>query len=125
MSIHIGTDRAALERIVGIDHGDDVRGKPSIVIVGQGALRGRTARRCSPPPCARRGDELGPPGAAHRRVARGRDGRGRGDRGRASPPRSTGADVIYNLGADEIEIPRALSSSTRAATATGARTGPT
>jgi hypothetical protein len=43
------------------------------------------------------------PGPAHRRVARRRDGCGRGDRGRACRG-VDGADVIYNLGADEVDI---------------------
>jgi NADH-quinone oxidoreductase subunit G len=36
---HIGTDRAALERVVRMEHSDAIREKPSIVIVGQGAIR--------------------------------------------------------------------------------------
>jgi NADH-quinone oxidoreductase subunit G len=38
--IHVGTDRAALQKVADRDHsGDGILEKPSVVIVGQGALR--------------------------------------------------------------------------------------
>jgi NADH-quinone oxidoreductase subunit G len=100
---HIGTDRAALSDL---DRAriDAVRDVPSVVIVGQGALREADgeavlAMRCN----LAEGPTVEAAGPAHRRLPRGRDGCGRGDRGRLAAA-VDGADVIYNLGADEVDI---------------------
>ena len=79
---------------------------PSLVIVGQGALAGEDgAAVLGEVDGVLRGDRLEAPGAAHR----GEPGRGDGPRLRrpraGSAAALDGAEVIFNLGADEIDVP--------------------
>jgi NADH-quinone oxidoreductase subunit G len=101
---HIGTDRAALERVVSTDHGDAVREKPSIVIVGQGAIREADGEAVLA--AAMKLAEATNSGLLILHTAASRVGAmdvgAVTEGGIASAVE--GADVIYNLGADEIEI---------------------
>ncbi|MFW5642024.1 MAG: MATE family efflux transporter [Roseicyclus sp.] len=101
---HIGTDRAALERVVNQDHGDEIREKPSIVIVGQGAIReadGEAVLAAAMRLAGATGSGLLVLHTAAGRV-------GAMDVGAVTEggmdAAVEGADVIYNLGADEVEI---------------------
>jgi NADH-quinone oxidoreductase subunit G len=101
---HIGRDRAALERVVSTDHGDAVREKPSIVIVGQGAIREADGEAVLA--AAMKLAEATNSGLLILHTAASRVGAmdvgAVTEGGIASAVE--GADVIYNLGADEIEI---------------------
>jgi NADH-quinone oxidoreductase subunit G len=101
---HIGTDRAALERVVNMEHGDAVREKPSIVIVGQGAIREADGEAVLA--AAMKLAEATNSGLLILHTAASRVGAmdvgAVTEGGIASAVE--GADVIYNLGADEIEI---------------------
>jgi NADH-quinone oxidoreductase subunit G len=100
---HIGTDRAALSDLLGKDH-SGVLDKPSIVIVGQGALR--EADGAAVLAAAMRFAEETKSGflVLHTAAAR----VGAMDVGAVTEGGLTaavdGADVIYNLGADEVDI---------------------
>ncbi|MCC0064821.1 MAG: NADH-quinone oxidoreductase subunit G [Defluviimonas sp.] len=100
---HAGTDRAALQAILDRDHGD-VIDAPSLVIVGQGALReadGAAVLAQAMQICERSKSRLLVLHTAASRV-------GAMDVGAASEGGMAaaieGAEVIYNLGADEVEI---------------------
>jgi len=101
---HLGSDRAALERVVGMAHGEEIKGKPSVVIVGQGALReadGEAVLAAAMKLAEDTGSGLLVLHTAAARV-------GAMDVGAVTEggmeAALDGADVIYNLGADEIEI---------------------
>ena len=100
---HAGTDRAALQAILDRDHGD-VIDAPSLVIVGQGALReadGAAVLATAMKICERAKSKLMVLHTAAARV-------GAMDVGAVTegglPAAIDGAEVIYNLGADEVEI---------------------
>ncbi|MBY6202393.1 NADH-quinone oxidoreductase subunit NuoG [Maritalea mobilis] len=101
---HLGTDRAALESLMGGSHGDEIREKPSIVIVGQGALREADGEAVLAA-AMKLAEETGS-GLLILHTAAGRVGAMDVDavtEGGMSAA-TDGADVIYNMGADEIDI---------------------
>ncbi|WP_284165656.1 NADH-quinone oxidoreductase subunit NuoG [Frigidibacter sp. SD6-1] len=100
---HAGTDRAALQAILERDH-SDVLDAPSLVIVGQGALReadGAAVLATAMEICARSKSKLLILHTAAARV-------GAMDVGAVTEgglaAAIEGAEVIYNLGADEVDI---------------------
>ncbi|MCY1125928.1 NADH-quinone oxidoreductase subunit NuoG [Frigidibacter sp. RF13] len=100
---HAGTDRAALQAILERDH-SDVVDAPSLVIVGQGALReadGAAVLAAAMEICARSKSKLLVLHTAASRV-------GAMDVGAVTEgglaAAIDGAEVIYNLGADEVDI---------------------
>jgi NADH-quinone oxidoreductase subunit G len=100
---HVGTDRAALDSIVGRDYGA-VKDAPSVVIVGQGALReadGLAVLAAAQKLAEDTGSKLMVLHTAAARV-------GAMDVGAVTEggveAATNGAEVIYNLGADEVEI---------------------
>ncbi|WP_298910735.1 NADH-quinone oxidoreductase subunit NuoG [uncultured Aliiroseovarius sp.] len=100
---HVGNDRAALESIVGKDYGA-VKDAPSVVIVGQGALReadGLAVLSNAMKLAEDTGSKLMILHTAAGRV-------GAMDLGAVTEggmeAATSGADVIFNMGADEIEI---------------------
>ncbi|NDW52575.1 NADH-quinone oxidoreductase subunit NuoG [Aliiroseovarius sp. PrR006] len=100
---HVGNDRAALESIVGKDYGA-VKDAPSVVIVGQGALReadGLAVLSNAMKLAEDTGSKLMILHTAAGRV-------GAMDLGAVTEggmeAATAGADVIFNMGADEIEI---------------------
>jgi NADH-quinone oxidoreductase subunit G len=100
---HAGTDRAALQAILERDHGDVVDA-PSLVIVGQGALReadGAAVLAAAMEICARSKSKLLILHTAASRV-------GAMDVGAVTEgglaAAIDGAEVIYNFGADEVDI---------------------
>jgi NADH-quinone oxidoreductase subunit G len=103
--IHVGTDRAALGKVADRDHsGDGILEKPSIVIVGQGAIREADGEAVLA--AAMKLAEATGSGLLILHTAVGRVGAmdvGAVTEGGIAAALD-GADVIYNLGADEIEI---------------------
>ena len=103
--VHVGSDRKALEQMVARDHsGDPVMDAPSIVIVGQGALReadGAAVLGAAMQLAEQTDSKLMVLHSAAGRV-------GAMDAGCTTEggveAAVEGADVIYNLGADEIEL---------------------
>ena len=102
---HVGTDRAALDSLVGMKH-KEVQDKPSIVIVGQGALQeadGEAVLAAAMKLADETDSKLLILHTAASRV-------GAMDAGCVAEggisAAMEGADVVYNLGADEIEIAR-------------------
>jgi NADH-quinone oxidoreductase subunit G len=103
--IHVGTDRAALQKVADRDHsGDGILEKPSVVIVGQGALRetdGEAVLAAAMKLADATGSGLLVLHTAAARV-------GAMDVGAVTEgglaAAVDGADVIYNLGADEVDI---------------------
>jgi len=102
---HVGTDRAALDSLVGMKH-EEVQDKPSIVIVGQGALQeadGEAVLAAAMKLADETDSKLLILHTAASRV-------GAMDAGCVAEggisAAMEGADVVYNLGADEIEIAR-------------------
>ncbi|CUI01931.1 NADH-quinone oxidoreductase subunit NuoG [Leisingera aquaemixtae] len=100
---HVGTDRAALESLLDKDYGA-VKDAPSLVIVGQGALReadGLAVLAAAQKLAADTGSKLLVLHTASSRV-------GAMDIGAVTEGGMAaaidGAEVIYNLGADEVEI---------------------
>ena len=100
---HVGTDRAALEGLLGKEYGA-VKDAPSVVIVGQGALReadGLAVLAASQKLATDTGSKLMILHTAASRV-------GAMDIGAVTEGGMAaaidGAEVIYNLGADEVEI---------------------
>jgi NADH-quinone oxidoreductase subunit G len=100
---HMGTGRAALEHVAGLDM-SDLQDKASIVIVGQGALReadGAAVLAQVQAICEKSGGKLLVLHTAAGRV-------GAMDAGCTTQggldAAIDGADVIYNLGADEVDI---------------------
>ncbi|SDI26146.1 NADH-quinone oxidoreductase subunit NuoG [Aliiruegeria lutimaris] len=101
---HAGTDRAALQKVVDMGGSDEIRSKPSIVIVGQGALReadGEAVLAAAQKICAQTDSKLLVLHTAASRV-------GAMDVGAVTEGGLEavidGAEVVYNLGADEVEI---------------------
>ncbi|WP_118132718.1 NADH-quinone oxidoreductase subunit NuoG [Oceanicella sp. SM1341] len=102
---HIGADRAALSKVLERGASDAAKEKSSVVIVGQGALSGSDGEAvlaAAQQICADTGSGLLILHTAASRV-------GAMDVGFATEGGISaaleGAEVIYNLGADEIEIP--------------------
>ncbi|QIE40596.1 NADH-quinone oxidoreductase subunit G [Rhodobacteraceae bacterium SC52] len=100
---HVGTDRAALTDMLDHDFAD-ILDAPSIVIIGQGALReadGEAVLSQAMELCTRTGSKLLILHTAAGRV-------GAMDVGAATEgglaAAMDGAEVVYNLGADEVEI---------------------
>jgi NADH-quinone oxidoreductase subunit G len=100
---HVGTDRAALESLLGKEHGA-VKDAPSVVIVGQGALReadGLAVMAAAQKLAEETGSKLMVLHTAASRV-------GAMDVGAVTEggvdAATDGAEVVFNLGADEIEI---------------------
>ncbi len=100
---HMGDDRAALQKIVDIGGDDEIRGKSSLVIVGQGALQEADgAAVLAAAQSIANNTESGLiilHTAASRVGAMDVDATNEGGMDAVSP-----ADVIFNLGADEVEI---------------------
>jgi NADH-quinone oxidoreductase subunit G len=100
---HAGVDRAALQAILDRDHGD-VMDHPSVVIVGQAALQGTDGEAVLATAMATA--EASKSGLLVLHTAASRVGAmdvgAVNDAGMAV---LDGAEVIYNLGADEIDIP--------------------
>ncbi len=101
---HIGTDRAALERVVGMEHSDAIREKPSIVIVGQGAIREADGEAVLAAAMKLAEDTASGLLILHTAASR----VGAMDVGAVTEgglaAAVDGADVVYNLGADEVDI---------------------
>ncbi|NIZ13688.1 NADH-quinone oxidoreductase subunit NuoG [Phaeobacter sp. HF9A] len=100
---HVGTDRAALESLLDKDYGD-VKDAPSVVIVGQGALReadGLAVLAAAQKLAANTNSKILVLHTAAGRV-------GAMDIGAVTEggmeAAIDGAEVIYNLGADEVDI---------------------
>ena len=101
---HVGTDRAALEKLSSQDISDETRDKPTLVIVGQGAIReadGAAVLAHAMKLAENSHSKLLILHTAASRV-------GAMDVGAVTegglPAAIDGAEVIYNLGADEVEI---------------------
>ncbi|WP_420863078.1 NADH-quinone oxidoreductase subunit NuoG [Algirhabdus cladophorae] len=100
---HMGTDRAALEHVAGLDM-SDLKDKNAVVIVGQGALQeadGEAVLALVQQICEKSGGKMLVLHTAAARV-------GAMDVGAVTEgglkAAVDGAEVIYNLGADEVEI---------------------
>ncbi|WP_377189838.1 NADH-quinone oxidoreductase subunit NuoG [Ruegeria meonggei] len=100
---HVGDDRAALQQVVDMGGDDEIKGKPSLVIVGQGALQ--EADGAAVLAAAQTVAANTESGLIVLHTAAGRVGAMDVD---ATNPAGmdavSAADVIYNLGADEVEI---------------------
>ncbi|WP_347267142.1 NADH-quinone oxidoreductase subunit NuoG [Paracoccus sp. (in: a-proteobacteria)] len=101
---HLGNDRAALARLSGLEVTDAARAEPSIVIIGQGAIReadGEAVLAHAMKLCEATGSKLLVLHSAASRV-------GAMDVGAVTEggllAAIDGAEVIYNLGADEVDI---------------------
>ena len=102
---HIGTDRAALQKVVDMGGNDEIRETPSVVIVGQGALRGEDGAAvlaAAQKICADTDSGLLILHTAAARVG-GMDVGFTTEGGIDAA--LDGADVIYNLGVDEVDMP--------------------
>jgi NADH-quinone oxidoreductase subunit G len=99
---HVGTDRAALDGLLGRDYGD-VLDAPSIVIVGQGALQEADGAAVLAAAMKLAEDTKSKFMVLHTAASRvgAMDVGAVNDRGMDAVAE---ADVIYNLGADEVEI---------------------
>ncbi|WP_170569045.1 NADH-quinone oxidoreductase subunit NuoG [Ruegeria atlantica] len=100
---HMGDDRAALQKVVDMGGDDEIKGKPSLVIVGQGALQeadGAAVLAAAQAIAANTESGLLVLHTAASRVgAMDVDATNEGGMDAVSA-----ADVIYNLSADEVEI---------------------
>ncbi|WP_323008266.1 NADH-quinone oxidoreductase subunit NuoG [Paracoccus sp. (in: a-proteobacteria)] len=101
---HLGDDRAALEKLSAMEITDETRGKPTLVIVGQGAIReadGEAVLAHAMRLCENSNSKLLILHTAAGRV-------GAMDVGAVTEggldAAIDGAEVIYNLGADEVDI---------------------
>ncbi|SLN18133.1 NADH-quinone oxidoreductase subunit NuoG [Ruegeria meonggei] len=100
---HVGDDRAALQQVVDMGGDDEIKGKPSLVIIGQGALQeadGAAVLAAAQTVAANTESGLIVLHTAASRV-------GAMDVDATNPAGMdavSAADVIYNLGADEVEI---------------------
>lgn len=101
---HIGTDRAALSRLLSLDVTEEVKADPSIVILGQGAIReadGEAVLAHAMAFAEKTNSKLLILHTAASRV-------GAMDVGAVTEgglnAALEGAEVVYNLGADEVEI---------------------
>ncbi|NIY80302.1 NADH-quinone oxidoreductase subunit G [Celeribacter sp. HF31] len=100
---HVGTDRAALESLLGHNYGD-VLDQPSLVIVGAGAINeadGEAVLATAQKLCEATGSKLMVLHTAASRVGA-MDVNAVTEGGLDAA--TNGAEVIYNLGADEVEI---------------------
>lgn len=99
---HVGTDRAALDSLLGKDYGD-VLDAPSVVIVGQGALQEADGAAVLAAAMKLAEDTNSKFMVLHTAASRvgAMDVGAVNDRGMDAVAE---ADVIYNLGADEVEI---------------------
>ncbi|WP_299280406.1 NADH-quinone oxidoreductase subunit NuoG [uncultured Tateyamaria sp.] len=99
---HIGTDRAALENLSKMDHSDK-QGTRGVMIIGQGALQGEDGAAVLAMAQATAAAAQSKLLVLHTAASRvgAMDIGATNDNGMAA---IDGADVIYNLGADEIEI---------------------
>ncbi|MBW6418126.1 NADH-quinone oxidoreductase subunit NuoG [Celeribacter sp. PS-C1] len=100
---HVGTDRAALESLLGHNYGD-VLSQPSLVIVGAGAINeadGEAVLATAQKLCEATGSKLMVLHTAASRVGA-MDVNAVTEGGLDAA--TNGAEVIYNLGADEVEI---------------------
>ena len=99
---HMGSDRAALTHVAGLDM-DEVKDKNALVIVGQGALQGEDGAAV-----LALAMKIAAKGNAKLMVLHSAASRvGALDVGATNPDAMNavqGADVVYNLGSDEIEI---------------------
>ncbi len=99
---HLGTDREALSKVADMDHSDK-HGVPGVMIVGQGALQGEDGEAVLATAQA-----MAVAGQSKFMVLHTAAGRvGAMDAGATNPDGMnavSGAEVIYNLGADEIDI---------------------
>ena len=101
---HLGNDRAALEKLSSMEITDETRGKPTLVIVGQGAIReadGAAVLAHAMRLCENSNSKLLILHTAAARV-------GAMDVGAVTEggldAAIEGAEVVYNLGADEVDI---------------------
>ncbi|WP_424986052.1 NADH-quinone oxidoreductase subunit NuoG [Microbulbifer sp. S227A] len=100
---HVGDDRAALQQVVDMGGDDEIRNRPSLVIVGQGALQ--EADGAAVLAAAQQVAEATASGLLILHTAAARVGAMDAGCTNARGMDAVGdADVIYNLGADEIEI---------------------
>lgn len=100
---HMGDDRAALQQVVDMGGDEEIRSKPSLVIVGQGALQeadGAAVLAAAQTIAANTESGLIVLHTAASRVGA-MDVDATNERGMDAV---SDADVIYNLGADEVEI---------------------
>ncbi|PRY21517.1 NADH dehydrogenase subunit G [Aliiruegeria haliotis] len=100
----VGSDRDALQRVVDMGGSDEIRGKSSVVIVGQGAISeadGEAVLAAAQKICAETDSKLLVLHTAASRVGA-MDVGAVTEGGRDAA--IDGAEVIYNLGADEVEI---------------------
>ncbi|KIC47084.1 NADH dehydrogenase [Ruegeria sp. ANG-S4] len=100
---HIGDDRAALQKVLDMDADDEIKAKRSLVIVGQGALQeadGAAVLAAAQTAAANTESGLIVLHTAASRVGA-MDVDATNDAGMEA---ISAADVIYNLGADEVEI---------------------
>ncbi|WP_171128163.1 MULTISPECIES: NADH-quinone oxidoreductase subunit NuoG [unclassified Ruegeria] len=100
---HMGDDRAALQQIVDMGGDDEIKGKPSLVIIGQSALQ--EADGAAVLAAAQTIAANTESGLIVLHTAAGRVGAMDVDATNADGMDAvSAADVIYNLGADEVEI---------------------
>ncbi len=100
---HVGDDRAALQQVVEMGGDDEIRNRVSLVIVGQGALR--EADGAAVLAAAQRIAEATQSGLLILHTAAGRVGAMDAGCTNARGMEAVGeAEVIYNLGADEVDI---------------------
>ncbi|WP_171096962.1 NADH-quinone oxidoreductase subunit NuoG [Ruegeria sp. HKCCD7255] len=100
---HMGDDRAALQQVVDMGGDDEIKGKPSLVIIGQGALQ--EADGAAVLAAAQTIAATTESGLIVLHTAAGRVGAMDVDATNAEGMDAvSAADVIYNLGADEVEI---------------------
>ncbi len=100
---HVGDDRAALQQVLDMGGSDEIRGKASLVIVGQGALR--EADGAAVLAAAQAIAANTESGLLILHTAAGRVGAMDVDATCEGGMEAIGeADVIYNLGADEVDI---------------------
>ena len=100
---HVGTDRAALQKVVDMGGDDEIRGRKSLVIVGQGALQ--EADGAAVLAAAQQIAEATQSGLLILHTAASRVGAMDIDCTNSDGMKATEtADVIFNLGADEIDV---------------------
>ncbi|WP_170332694.1 NADH-quinone oxidoreductase subunit NuoG [Ruegeria arenilitoris] len=100
---HVGDDRAALQKVVDMGGDDEIKGKPSLVVVGQGALQ--EADGAAVLAAAQTIATNTESGLIVLHTAAARVGAMDVDATNAGGMEAiSAADVIYNLGADEVEI---------------------
>ncbi|MEO9782515.1 MAG: NADH-quinone oxidoreductase subunit NuoG [Sedimentitalea sp.] len=100
---HVGDDRAALQQVVDMGGDDEIRNRASLVIVGQGALQ--EADGAAVLAAAQKVAEATASGLLILHTAAGRVGAmDAGCTNERGMDAVNDADVIYNLGADEIDI---------------------